>query len=109
MPVLKKKFCCDDCRQEYKKTAQGTLENRHKGLVRILEAENSPRWNMLRNFEFYAALLEFNDLACLYCSGPLDGSGMALDRVNNKYGHIIGGPGGALVVPSCGSCNRIKG
>lgn len=53
------------------------------------------------------ALTEYEyliDNPCHYCDGPLEESGIGLDRMDSKLGYIA-----QNVVPCCGQCNRLKG
>ncbi len=69
---------------------RGTDKEKHKGW---------PTWHL--TFEQYAPFLA---LPCHYCKGPLDLSGVGLDRKDNERGYEIDN-----VLPCCGDCNRTRG
>lgn len=96
------KLCSDECREESEQARQSSAHARHVALLRVLDAERCPQTDMLRNENFYAALLEF-DPACTYCRGPLGKTGHCLDRIRNDEPHWAGN-----VCPACPTCNRIR-
>jgi hypothetical protein len=99
--VGRKKFCCDECRSEYRQQQQGKPEIRYVALLRILEQERVNKSDLLWHPEFYFSLIADN--TCTYCTGPLSRSGIALDRIINKLGHRCWN-----VTACCSMCNKIK-
>ena len=54
------------------------------------------------SFDEYKALVEGQ--SCHYCDGPLSKHGIAIDRMDNSKGHVVGN-----CVPCCGRCNYTFG
>jgi 5-methylcytosine-specific restriction endonuclease McrA len=75
---------------------------RHTHLKKQLREENIPQSDLIWNLNFYTALIQDNK--CHYCLGLLSPTGHALDRKSSDSGHEANN-----VVPSCWSCNSIKG
>ena len=102
MLVSRKKFCDEDCRQEYRKFRAGAPEAKFTVLKRVLESEKIyPRDDkMIHSLDFYSALLAWG---CIYCSAPLEGfTGHCLDRQNGGLHNSWN------VVPCCPLCNETK-
>ena len=95
------KFCCEECRQEYRQQQQSKPEIRYVALLHTLEEERVDKSDLLWHPEFYFSLIAEN--ICTYCTGPLSQSGIALDRIINKLGHRCWN-----VTACCSMCNKIK-
>jgi hypothetical protein len=97
----RKKFCSDECREEWKISSNGSVHARHASLIRALEKERVPQTDKLWSEDFYEALISDG---CQYCTGSLSPSGIALDRIINSLGHRCWN-----VIACCSTCNGIKG
>jgi hypothetical protein len=80
---------------------QKTFKGRHKTLCYFLRKENVSKKDLLWHFNFYVEIIREDK--CHYCDGQLNKSGMGLDAVDNKIGHVC-----YNVVPCCRSCNQKK-
>lgn len=77
----------------YYRTAKGRFNHSKKTAVK-------------RGLSFSLSLEQYTALIsspCYYCKGPLNPTGVGLDRKSSALGYIE-----TNVVPCCGSCNRVK-
>ena len=92
--------CGDDCRQSREVTRAQSVEYRHVTLLRLLDDEKCPQDDMLRDLEFYRAIIEWG---CTYCGADLQNStGISLDRVSGEKHTAVNTCG------CCRTCNRLK-
>ena len=94
------KVRCEECRisnnkarSEWGKSIEGRFSHNKSRVIR-------------RGGIWQLTLEEYKVLAsqtCIYCDGPIEGSGSGLDQIIPRGGYIIGN-----VVPCCYVCNRIK-
>jgi len=91
--------------EEYRlkrKIKQAFFARTNKGrYVSLVNRSKSSGHELKITFNQYVKIIK--NAKCIYCKGPLDKSGWALDRKNNNLGYVINN-----VVPSCGKCNRRK-
>lgn len=78
-----------------------TVSGRHTRLKFRIKNDNVPITDLIFSLSFYAELIRDNE--CHYCLGPLNVTGLGLDRIDNSLGHFC-----FNVVPCCKSCNQKK-
>lgn len=86
-------------------------EKHHKIKMRTIRGPRdrftrSRRRGEQRGFDWSISYADFQMLIvqiCHYCNGPLNETGVALDRKDNTKGYILDN-----VVPCCFSCNKVK-
>lgn len=87
----------------YEKTRDRTLERHRTAHSRYLFSRNKARREGREfdlDFDLYCAYLKE---PCKYCDGPLNSTGVGLDRKDSSKGYVVGN-----VVACCLACNRIK-
>ena len=98
------RVCSEECRAERRIKSTSSVHSRHVYLLRILEREHCPQDDPLYSLNYFEAILLGNDGLCLYCDAEQDGSGIQLDRIDNKKPHrafnVLG--------PVCAQCNSIR-
>ena len=112
----RRKHRCEDCMREYhrnygrkwrpinleKVRKMGQMSSRNGGRfsrAKILATRHGHQWSLTR--EEYLSLIK---QLCYYHKGPLNETGIGLDRLDNSRGYIIDN-----VVPCCWVCNSIRG
>jgi hypothetical protein len=97
-------ICSEECRAVRLSERQSSIKAKFQNLERVLESEKV-FWRddrLIRSPKFYAGLLDWQE--CVWCGGPLSGSGHNLDRIDNSKPHYSWN-----VTVACGDCNRTRG
>jgi hypothetical protein len=101
---------CKVCKNEYDRTHQRTPDYLARRKIAKREPHNRWRNSKIRaqqkNLSWEITEQSYVNLTkqlCFYCDGPLEESGIGLDRKNSLKGYVPDN-----VVPCCKNCNQAK-